>query len=128
MHLKMVESESMFAYLDATREYIERHGKPVALYSNKRTVFRNPRASAWAMAADHLCPVAAQRQSRIEDPGHDLHRSGHRHPVCRPDQPVCRQLACGQVHAADLSRMDLPWRFLECIMPKFRAIEFTQRR
>ena len=30
MHLKMVESESAFAYMDATREYIERHGKPIA--------------------------------------------------------------------------------------------------
>lgn len=29
MHLKMVESESTFAYMEATREYIERHGKPV---------------------------------------------------------------------------------------------------
>ena len=28
MHLKMVESESTFAYMEATREYIERHGKP----------------------------------------------------------------------------------------------------
>ena len=30
MHLKMVESESTFSYMEATREYIERHGKPVA--------------------------------------------------------------------------------------------------
>ena len=38
MHLKMVESESTFAYMDATREYIERHGKPVAFYSDKHGV------------------------------------------------------------------------------------------
>jgi hypothetical protein len=46
MHLKMVESESTFASMDATREYIELHGKPVAFYSDKHTVFRNPRATA----------------------------------------------------------------------------------
>lgn len=46
MHLKMVESESTFSYMEATREYIERHGKPVAFYSDKHTVFRNARASA----------------------------------------------------------------------------------
>jgi hypothetical protein len=27
----MVESENTFAYMLATREYIERHGKPVAV-------------------------------------------------------------------------------------------------
>jgi hypothetical protein len=46
MHLKMVESESTFSYMEATREYLERHGKPVAFYSDKHTVFRNARASA----------------------------------------------------------------------------------
>ena len=46
MQLKMVESESTFAYMDATREYIERHGKPVAFYSDKHGVFRNNTASA----------------------------------------------------------------------------------
>ncbi len=52
MHLKMVESESTFAYMDATKEYIEAHGKPVAFYSDKHSVFRTatirhrPRAMA----------------------------------------------------------------------------------
>jgi hypothetical protein len=46
MHLKMVESESTFSYMEATREYLDRHGKPVAFYSDKHTVFRNARASA----------------------------------------------------------------------------------
>jgi hypothetical protein len=35
MHLKMVESESTFAYMDATREHIEAHGKPVAFYCKR---------------------------------------------------------------------------------------------
>ena len=46
MHLKMVESESTFAYMEATREYIEQHGEPVAFYSDHHRVFRNSRASA----------------------------------------------------------------------------------
>jgi hypothetical protein len=35
----MVENESTFAYMEATREYIGRHGKPVAFYSDKHSVF-----------------------------------------------------------------------------------------
>ena len=40
MHLKMVETENTFSYMEATREYIEMHGKPVAFYSDKHGVFR----------------------------------------------------------------------------------------
>src|SRR3546814_5513983 len=32
--------------MDATRAYIERHGKPVAFYSDQHSVFRNSRPSA----------------------------------------------------------------------------------
>lgn len=41
-YLQMVESESTFAYMDATREYIEVHGKPVAFYSDKHGVLATP--------------------------------------------------------------------------------------
>ncbi len=40
--------------MDATREYIERHGKPVALYSDKHSVFRNPVASASGDGMTHF--------------------------------------------------------------------------
>src|SRR3954469_11915490 len=40
MHLRFVPSESAFAYMAATREYVEAHGKPVAFYSDKHGVFR----------------------------------------------------------------------------------------
>jgi hypothetical protein len=40
MHLQFVESESPFDYFAATRAYLERHGKPVAFYSDKHGVFR----------------------------------------------------------------------------------------
>ena len=78
MHLKMVESESTFAYMDATREYIELHGKPVAFYSDKHTVFRNPRASALGDGMTHfgralealnieiICAHSPQAKGRVE--------------------------------------------------------------
>jgi len=40
MALWMCESESSFSYFHATRVYLECHGKPVALYSDKAGVFR----------------------------------------------------------------------------------------
>jgi hypothetical protein len=46
MHLQFVESESTFDYFAATRAYLERHGKPVAFYSDKHGVFRVNRKDA----------------------------------------------------------------------------------
>lgn len=40
MELLFVKSESTFSYFEATRRYIDRHGKPLALYSDKAGVFR----------------------------------------------------------------------------------------
>lgn len=79
MHLKMVESESTFAYMEATREYIEQHGKPVAFYSDQHSVFRNARASAArgdgrthfgraldALNIDIICANSPQAKGRVE--------------------------------------------------------------
>ena len=38
--LRFVKSESFFSYAAASRDYIERHGKPVAFYSDKHGIFR----------------------------------------------------------------------------------------
>ena len=38
--LKFVKSESFFSYAAVSRAYIERHGKPVAFYSDKHGIFR----------------------------------------------------------------------------------------
>lgn len=35
-----VQAESTFTYFNATRRYIERHGKPLAFYSDKAGIFR----------------------------------------------------------------------------------------
>lgn len=40
MELRFTHSESTFTYFAATRAYLERHGKPVAFYSDKASVFR----------------------------------------------------------------------------------------
>ncbi len=40
MHLRFCETESAFDYMVSTREYIDKHGKPVAFYSDKHAVFR----------------------------------------------------------------------------------------
>jgi transposase InsO family protein len=78
MHLKMVESESTFAYMEATREYIEAHGKPVAFYSDKHSVFRNNTASAKGDGMTHfgralealnieiICAHSPQAKGRVE--------------------------------------------------------------
>ena len=39
MHLHFTPTESTFSYFEATRAYLERHGKPVAFYSDKASVF-----------------------------------------------------------------------------------------
>lgn len=54
LHLEFVQSESTFALMTGTSRYIERHGRPLALYTDKAGVFRNlartakPRANARA--------------------------------------------------------------------------------
>ncbi|KRB83469.1 transposase [Noviherbaspirillum sp. Root189] len=40
MHLHFTYSESTFSYFEATRAYLERHGKPQAFYSDKASIFR----------------------------------------------------------------------------------------
>lgn len=78
MHLRMVESESTFAYMEATRAYIETHGKPVAFYSDKHCVFRNNTASARGDGMTHfgralealnieiICANSPQAKGRVE--------------------------------------------------------------
>jgi len=71
--LNFVETESTFDYFQATREYLEAHGKSGAFFSDKHGVFRvNSKGavegdrtdSIWALAA-----IAAGSQRR--DPGRE---------------------------------------------------------
>ena len=40
MQLHFCDSESTFSYFEATRGYLDSHGKPVTFYSDKYSVFR----------------------------------------------------------------------------------------
>lgn len=46
MHLKFVRSENLIDYFIATREYVEKNGRPLAFYSDKHGVFRINRENA----------------------------------------------------------------------------------
>ena len=79
MHLKFVETESTFDYFQATREYLETHGKPVALYSDKHGVFRVNSTGAvegdgmtqfgralHTLNIDIICANSSQAKGRVE--------------------------------------------------------------
>jgi hypothetical protein len=78
MGLRFVASESAFAYFAATRAYIERHGKPVAFYSDKHGIFRVNRREATGeeltqfgralseLNIDILCADTPQAKGRVE--------------------------------------------------------------
>ncbi|CAN7343406.1 ISNCY family transposase [Phenylobacterium sp. LjRoot219] len=78
MHLQFVESESTFAYFAATRTYLEAHGKPVAFYSDRHSVFRvsKPGVSGDAMTQfgralskmniEIICANSSQAKGRVE--------------------------------------------------------------
>jgi len=40
MELRFVRTESAFDYFDATKSYLRKHGRPVAFYSDKHSIFR----------------------------------------------------------------------------------------
>src|SRR5689334_17069039 len=78
MHLRLVPSESAFAYMAATREYVEAHGKPVAFYSDRHGIFRvnHPDAAGGGMTqfgralhelnVDIICANSPQAKGRVE--------------------------------------------------------------
>jgi len=79
MHLQFVESESTFAYFQATRAYLEAWGKPVAFYSDKHGVFRVNHEGALggdgmtqfgraldALNIDIICANSSQAKGRVE--------------------------------------------------------------
>lgn len=76
MQLHFAETESTVSYFAATRRYIERHGIPVAVYSDRAAVFRSPASKRHAptqfqRALDDLdttliCANSAEAKGRIE--------------------------------------------------------------
>lgn len=78
MHLRFCETESAFDYMLATREYLDKHGKPVAFYSDKHAVFRVSQAETRRtgntqfgrvlhdLNIDLICASSSQAKGRVE--------------------------------------------------------------
>lgn len=79
MHLYFTYSESTFSYFEATRAYLELHGKPLAFYSDKATVFRNNQKDAkggvghtqfgramFDLNIESICANSSQAKGRVE--------------------------------------------------------------
>jgi len=79
MQLHFTPTESAFAYFQATRSYLETHGKPVAFYSDKASIFRATRQSTdfgrnttqfgralFELNVDILCANSSQAKGRVE--------------------------------------------------------------
>ncbi|ALP66473.1 ISNCY family transposase [Paraburkholderia caribensis] len=54
MQLHFTATESTFSYFEATRAYLERHGKPVAFYSDRASVFRSTCAGKTGRSVTHF--------------------------------------------------------------------------
>jgi len=80
MELAFAEVESTFDYFRATRRYLERHGKPMAFYSDRLSVFHvhkrdtaqgGPGVSQFgralqALNIDSICATTAAAKGRVE--------------------------------------------------------------
>ena len=79
MELRFVASESTFAYFEALKAYLRRHGKPVAFYSDKHSIFRVSNENAASgngmtqfgralseLNIEILCAITSQAKGRIE--------------------------------------------------------------
>ncbi|MEA3128172.1 MAG: hypothetical protein QOD67_5191 [Caballeronia sp.] len=79
MTLHFTATESTFSYFEATRQYIKAHGKPVALYSDRASVFHcsNPASTPgkgvtqygralYELNVDTLCANSSQAKGRVE--------------------------------------------------------------
>ncbi len=79
MHLRFVRTESTFSYFAALRGYLEVHGKPVAFYTDKHSVFRVNRADAvrgdgltqfgralHQLNIELICANSSQAKGRVE--------------------------------------------------------------
>lgn len=78
MQLLFVHSESTFSYFTATRAYLEQHGKPIAFYSDKASIFRVNHKNAqgngqtqfaralYELNIDGICANTSQAKGRVE--------------------------------------------------------------
>ncbi|KKC98560.1 transposase [Photobacterium halotolerans] len=84
MHLRFSDTESTFDYLAATRRYIELHGRPVAFYSDRHSIFHvskrdahTARITQYGRALQELnieliCANSSQAKGRVEQANQTL--------------------------------------------------------
>ena len=85
MELRFVASESTFAYFEALKAYLRHHGKPVAFYSDKHSIFRVSNENAASgngmtqfgralsdLNIEILCANTSQAKGRVERAHHTL--------------------------------------------------------
>src|SRR5712692_8542786 len=85
MELRFVASESTFAYFEALKAYLRCHGKPVAFYSDKHSIFRVSNENAVSgngmtqfgralseLNTEILCANTSQAKGRVERAHHTL--------------------------------------------------------
>src|SRR5258708_1841034 len=85
MELRFVASESTFSYFEALKAYLRRHGKPVAFYSDKHSIFRVSNENAASgngmtqfgralseLNIEILCANPRQPNGRVERAHHTL--------------------------------------------------------
>jgi hypothetical protein len=85
MELRFVASESTFAYFETLKSYLQHHGKPVAFYSDKHSIFRVSNENAVSgngmtqfgralseLNIGILCANTSQAKGRVERAHHTL--------------------------------------------------------
>ena len=86
MQMRFVPSESTFAYFEALDGYLEQHGRPVAFYADKHSIFRVAKAEARTghgmtqfgralaeLNIEILCANSSQAKGRVERANRTLH-------------------------------------------------------
>jgi len=78
MELRFVTSESTFSYFEALESYLTKHGRPVAFYSDKHSVFRVPKPNEHTtgmtqfgralaeLNIEIICANSSQAKGRVE--------------------------------------------------------------
>lgn len=117
MHLEFVTSESTFSYFGALQRYLEAHGRPVAFYSDKHTVFRVAQQGAKTghgmtqfgralneLNIEILCANSSQAKGRVE----------------RANRTLQDRLV-KELRLAGISDMEAANAFLPCFMERYNA-------
>ena len=91
MELRFVKSESTFSYFEALEGYLHKHGRPVAFYSDKHTVFRVAKEDAKGGARITQFGRALVMSSPWLEPASDVNFSeSHPQALSASEHPTLR--------------------------------------